>query len=205
MTMRSAGGAAAVLFLFALAGCTPVGVVVGAGATAGNAVAEEREVSEVVDDTAIQLRINRLWLDTDPDLLARLSTTVNEGRVLVTGTVSDPEQRVTAVRLVWQVDGVREVINEVEIADSEGIVGFGRDAAITTQLRSRIVFDTAVRSINYNIDTTGGVVYLMGIAQDQAEADRVIAHARQIPYVTRIVSYVRLKDDPAVPTGDGTT
>ncbi|MGP1394967.1 MAG: BON domain-containing protein [Inquilinaceae bacterium] len=203
--IRSAGGVVAALFLFSMAGCTPVGVVVGAGATAGNAVAEEREVSEVVDDTAIQLRINRLWLDTDPDLLAQLSTTVTEGRVLVTGTASDPEQRVTAIRLVWQVDGVREVINEIEVANSEGIVGFGRDAAITTQLRSRILFDTAVRSINYNIDTAGGVVYLMGIAQDQAEADRVIAHARQIPYVTRIVSYVRLKGDPPTEAGEGTT
>lgn len=203
--IRSMGGAVAALFLLAMAGCTPVGVVVGAGATAGNAVAEEREVSEVVDDTAIQLRINRLWLDTDPDLLAQLSTTVTEGRVLVTGTASDPEQRVTAIRLVWQVDGVREVINEVEVANSEGIVGFGRDAAITTQLRSRILFDTAVRSINYNIDTAGGVVYLMGIAQDQAEADRVVAHARQIPYVTRIVSYVRLKSEPPIQTGEGTT
>ena len=37
----------------------------------------------------------------------------------------------------------------------------------------------------------------MGIAQSQAELDRAIGHAKDIPYVLRVVNYVRLKDDPA--------
>ena len=37
----------------------------------------------------------------------------------------------------------------------------------------------------------------MGIAQDQAEIDRVTTHARQVRYVRRVVSHVRLKNDPA--------
>jgi osmotically-inducible protein OsmY len=38
-----------------------------------------------------------------------------------------------------------------------------------------------------------GVVYLMGIAQDRAELDRVVDHARNIGLVTKVVSYVRIK------------
>ncbi len=40
-------------------------------------------------------------------------------------------------------------------------------------------------------------VYLIGVAQDQAELDRVMAHAKDVQYVRRVVNYVRLKDDPA--------
>jgi hypothetical protein len=35
------------------------------------------------------------------------------------------------------------------------------------------------------------------VAQSQAELDRVIAHAKDVSYVRRVVSYVLLKDDPA--------
>ena len=34
----------------------------------------------------------------------------------------------------------------------------------------------------------------MGIAQSQAELDRIRNHARQIRYVRRIISHVRIKD-----------
>ena len=46
------------------------------------------------------------------------------------------------------------------------------------------------------VKTVGGIVYLMGIAQNRNELDRVTNHARNLNYVRRVVSYVRLKDDP---------
>ena len=51
-------------------------------------------------------------------------------------------------------------------------------------------------NINYTIETVNRIVYLMGIAQDQAEIDRVTTHARQVRYVRRVVSHVQLKNDP---------
>ena len=39
-----------------------------------------------------------------------------------------------------------------------------------------------------------GVVYLMGVAQSPDELERVIEHARNIAYVERVVSYVRLNE-----------
>ena len=35
-----------------------------------------------------------------------------EGRVLLTGLVGEQETRIEAVRLVWEVEGVKEVIND---------------------------------------------------------------------------------------------
>ena len=37
------------------------------------------------------------------------------------------------------------------------------------------------------------IVYLIGIAQDQRELDRVIAHSRTITYVRQVISHVRVK------------
>lgn len=175
------------------AGCSPAGMAIGAGATAGVAVAEERPVDAVVSDTGIVLAINRAWLEADPELFVDLATSVVEGRVLVTGTVDRPEDRIEAIRLVWDVPGVRDVVNEIRVSRSEGLPGFARDVAITAQVRSRLTLDPRIKAINYTVDTVAGTVYLMGIAQDAAEVDRVIAQARQVPYVRRIVDYTRLK------------
>jgi osmotically-inducible protein OsmY len=104
--------------------------------------------------------------------------------------------RLDAVRLVWRAPGVREVINEIKISKQEGIGTYAQDSLISAQLVSRITFDSRIKSINYSVETVNGVVYVMGIAQNEAELERVRNHARQLPYVRRVVSYAVLKNDP---------
>lgn len=176
-----------------ISGCSLPVVLAGAGAAGAVVVAEEREVRDVIDDNGIRLAINKAWLETDTTIFTNLSTKVTEGRVLITGVVSDPQDRLDAIRIAWQVDGVREVINEIEVDKPLGFSGYARDSAITGQIESRLLFDSSIKSINYSILTENRVVYVMGIAQDEAERSRVIDHARQIPYVRRVVDYSRLK------------
>src|SRR3546814_11159630 len=65
------------------------------------------------------------------------------------------------------------------------------DSWIVGELRNKILFDREVRSINYSIDSVAGTIYLMGIGQSEKEVLRVIDHARDVPYVRRVVSYVQ--------------
>ena len=92
--------------------------------------------------------------------------------------------------------GVREVINEINIRDRGDLLHYLKDLRITGQLRFELLRDLAIKDINYSIETQNAVVFLMGIAQDKAELDRVTNHARNISGVTRVVSYAVLKDDP---------
>jgi osmotically-inducible protein OsmY len=101
-----------------------------------------------------------------------------------------------AVRLSWRAGGVKEVINRVQVTNQGGIVDYARDSWVTSQLVGKLLLDENVQSINYNVKTVGGVVYLMGIAQNRAELERVTNHARNLSYVRKVESFVRLKDDP---------
>ena len=185
--------------LAALAGlnpsaCAPIAIAAGAGAAVGVAVAQEKGVSAAADDVRIRTEINGLWLETDEDLLHDVELQVQERRVLLTGSVEDPELRLKAVRLCWQVDGVKEVINEIEISDKSGFANYSRDAQISTELRSTMLVDQDIRSINYSIETVNQTIFLMGVARSQDELDRVIDHARNIEYVRRVRNYVRVKE-----------
>jgi osmotically-inducible protein OsmY len=174
------------------AGCSPIELGIGVGAATGVAVAQERGLSGTARDTALSVQIQELWFRTNYEMFGRLSSTVNERRALLTGKVQDPEMRVEAVKLAWQVQGITEVINEIEVVNTSSPVDSARDFWITTQLRTQLTFDKNVYSINYSIDTVNGTVFLMGIARNQEELDRVTNHARNLAYVRRVVSYVRV-------------
>lgn len=191
--------------VLSLSACEPVTLAAGAGATLGVAAAQEGGIKGAAVDAAIRLKIADLWLKHDIDMYRRIDMTVKEGRVLITGSVPDPDMRVDAVRLAWQADGVRQVINEIKVNSSPGVTGFVKDTWITGSISSRLLLDKYVQSINYNVDTVGGTVYLMGVAQDQRELDRVIGYARNTKYVKNVVSYVRLRGEtpPGVQTPTG--
>ena len=170
-------------------------MVAGGAATAGIAVAQERSVGTAIDDTAIQLQIKHYLLEASDDLLIRVGSEVHEGRVLLTGVVSTAEDRVEAVRLTWQANGVLEVLNEIQVSDRDGIIDYFKDVKITTQLRYQMLRDRDISDINFSVETVNGIVYLMGIARGQSELDKVTTHARNIAGVQKVISHVRLSDD----------
>ena len=168
----------------------------GVAATAGTAAMEERGFVAAVSDAAILTELNAQFFGRSSKMWAGLSVQVSEGRVLLSGKVREPEMRLNAVRITWQANGVREVNNEIEVTNRNVIGTLAHDTWISTKLKTRITFDRDVSAINYTVVTVESVVYLMGIAQNQEELDRVVNHARDIADVRRVVSYVRLKDDP---------
>lgn len=190
------GAALATLLAAALstASCGPVGVVIGAGAGAGIAAYQERGIDGVARDVALSSRILGEFARTDHHIFTNISVEVYESRVLLTGQVKTEQERADAVRLAWSVAGVEDVINEIHVTQDGGLLDTARDAWITTQLEAKLTFDERILAINYVIETVGGTVYLLGIAQDDGELQRVKDHARSIDYVQRIVSHVRVKD-----------
>ncbi len=183
-----------------LSGCAAFGI--GAGATGATAAAQERGLKGAIDDTAIRARINALWLDHDEVMYRKVTLSISEGRVLLTGRVQVDRMMFDAVRLAWKAKGVKEVINEVQVNDSGGFGAFFRDTWISARLKLNLALDDQVSSINYAIDTVSGVVYLFGIARDREELQRVANHAKKLDYVRKVVNHVWVRTDPRRKTGE---
>ena len=180
----------------AMAACSPIGMAVGAGATAGIAAFQERPIGEALDDTEIKLGLTDRLLKSENSLFSDVSSSVMEGRVMLTGLVEDNEDRAEAGRIAWTVPGVREVINEIEVADRSTFEALPSDGWISTKLTARLLTDFSISDINYETDVTNGSVYVLGIGRDAAEIDRVAAHARDINGVRRVVMHAITVDDP---------
>ncbi len=157
---------------------------------------EERSFSNAVGDFNARTDLNARLLAQGPELFTSVATSVIEGRVHLSGTVPTNEDRLTATRLAWGTPNIKEVVNDIEVTNEGDLLDTVRDRWINTQVRARILSDAAIKDINYTINTQNRTIYILGIAQDQAELDRVLAHARSVPEARRVVNYALLKDDP---------
>jgi osmotically-inducible protein OsmY len=176
-----------------LSGCV---LLAGAGAVAGLQTArQERSIGDALDDRAIKTTLDAK-LRQASGLRFGIATTVVEGRVLLAGRVSAPEARLDATRLAWTIHGVVKVDNDIEVAETSGWLDRPQDFIMRQALVAKILGDSSIREVNYTTDVVHGVVYLMGVGQDQAEVDRVVAHANSLTNVRRVENYVVLKDDP---------
>lgn len=178
----------------AVSGCVAAAAT---GMVAGvSAARQERTVGAAIDDIRIKTAVTSALSGQAASNFVNVSTTVVEGRVLMTGRVDDPEARLQATRLAWGVDGVRRVDNEIEVTESFGWLDRPKDIFIRTEIAADLLTDRSIRDVNYTIDVVNGVVYVMGVGQSQAEVDRVIARAARFRGVRRVENYVVLKDDP---------
>lgn len=184
------------LVFFALAGCGPelmFGSVAGAGAT----LSKEKTVGESVDDYTIFTKIKASFLKHHkevPGILTDVSIEVSEGRVLLTGKTNSADDRLKILKIVWDQNGVREVINEIKLdGDEVSNSTYMKDAWITTQVKSKFLANKLIRSINYNVETLNNNVYILGIARTDEELSQVLTEAESVKNVNRVVNYVKVK------------
>src|SRR5207248_11058698 len=142
--------------------------------------------------------IQKGFMKTQPGLEDAITTTVYQGRVLLTGRAATPEMKMTAEQVAGRSPGVRALYDEIEVSPPETTWDSTKDAWITARLRSELMLDGDVRSANYTIDTANGSVYLIGSARSPAELERATRIARYLPGVKRVVSYVELRSGAPV-------
>ena len=186
-----------VFILFCLStlySCTPGGVLASGGATTMVVAEGDRTLGTVVDDTTIKINISSNLLSSSTNLFVNVNTSVIEGRVLLTGIVDTQEIRIEAVRKVWEVDGVREVINEIEIGSKTTIKEYANDLWITTQVKGMAAKTIGLRSLSYNFETIKGKVYIAGITSRPEQLDQIIEATKTIKGVKEIVNYVIIKE-----------
>lgn len=177
----------------ALSGC--VGAAVGIGTAAVAASTTEKGFSTSVADGVIETKLVDRFIQNDAALAAGIEKSVNNGSVLLTGRVDTIEQKVLATKLAWEIKGVREVVNEVQVTQDSSLRDKAKDLAASAQLRAALIGDQNVSSLNFSIDVVNGIVYLSGVASDEMEKERVIAHAQELRFAKKVVNYIILETD----------
>ena len=113
---------------------------------------------------------------------------------MLTGLVDNQEIRIDAVRRVWEVNGVNEVVNEIQIGNRASLKEYAQDVWITTQVKGLAAKTLGLRSIGYNFETIQGKVYIAGITKRPSQLEELIEATKTIKGVTEIINYVIVKE-----------
>ena len=183
------------LALFFLYSCTPANIL-GTGAGSAMVIAEgDRSMGTVIDDATIKVNIAAKFISSEDNLFVDVSTTVLNGRVLMTGLVDNQEVRIDAVRRVWEVEGVQEVINEIQIGNRASLKEYANDVWINTQAKGLAAKAVGLRVVAYNFETIQGKVYIAGITSRPEQLEDLINAVKTIKGVKEIVNYVIIKEN----------
>ena len=182
------------VFLSISYGCSPAGILVSGGATTMVVAEGDKSLGVAVDDATIKLNISRKFLNSENNLFINIDTNVVEGMVLLTGIVKNQESRIEAVKIVWEVEGVKEVINEIDIGDKTSIKEYANDVWITTQIKTLAAKDIGLRSISYNVETIKGKVFLAGITSRPEQLETLVNITKSVKGVKEVVNFVVIKE-----------
>ncbi|MTV38518.1 BON domain-containing protein [Duganella radicis] len=169
--------------LASLSGC--VALVAGGAISGTLAASDRRTFGAQTEDRAIEvkaaIKVNNVAGDA-----AHVNINSFNRRALLTGEVRDEAMKAQLEREIRGIEGVIDVINELEIAGPSSYTSRSSDTLITTKVKASLVDAKDISANSYQVVTERGVVYLQGrVTQREGQIGADIA--RGVSGVTKVV------------------
>ncbi len=176
-----------------LSGC--VAAVI--GGTAAGVGHDRRSWTTVISDRNIQTTAyDNFNKDKELALKNNVTIVVYNGVMLLAGEVRTAELKERAERRVSGYEGVRRLVNEIEVREPEGFLSRRRNNTITVHVKTALldIVDMAgFDPTRVNVTTVHRTVYLMGLLSRE-EAERVADIARNVAGVEKVVRVLEYQD-----------
>ena len=181
------------IITFFLQSCGPmIGTL---GMVSLGAHSKEKGLGTSINDNLIKTKISNLIYKYEKELIADTKIFVNSGSVLFTGKVKNPNDKIELTKLAWNIRGVKEVNNEIQVTDTSSIKNIARDIASLSEIRARIMSDKLINSLNFSIDVVNDKAYISGVASNETEMNLVTSHASSARFVKEVYNYIILNKD----------
>ena len=156
---------------------------------------DPRSIGTQIDDSIMQKNIKTRLTIKEKSYLLSIKTKVLDGRIFLTGTVDNPEEKLQITKIAWETPGARSVKNDVKIKEKFNFKQSAKDLLITSQLKTALIFNKKINATNYNIDTYKKKVFIYGIALTSEERKEVINEAKEILDVKNVFASIFLVED----------
>ena len=180
-----------VLVTFLATGCAAA--LIGGSAGGGYAVAtDERKSGRMMDDSTITTRINNAMIKDDLVKAYQVDVDTVGGHVTLTGVVKTRQESRRAVQIASQEAGVKSVRNNLQIGEKTWGESFN-DKWLVSKIKSKLVAEPEIRSLNIDVDMHKGIVTLSGIVGDRYQKKRAIQIAKATDGIRRVVDNLKVK------------
>lgn len=147
-----------------------------------------------IDDTVITAKVKSALL-ADPDIKSLdLQVETRKGMVQLSGFVNSQAQIDRAITATRAVPGVTSVENKLSVKEGKATVGSAiDDGVITATVKSALLADPNIKSLDIAVITRKGEVQLSGFVNSQSQIDQATAIARKVDGVTKVDSEMSIK------------
>lgn len=173
--------------------CVATAVTV-AAVTTVDVVHDRRTVGDYIDDNNIEFTV-RTFVVRDDELRTRahISATSMNGILLLTGEAPTTDLKNKVANFSANVEGVRQVVNEIRISGETGYLSRTNDVWLTTKVKSTLFAKTKLDANRVKVISEHGNVYLMGLVTRE-EAATATQIAREVGGVTQVVQVFEYQD-----------
>ena len=163
--------------------CVPLMV---GGAVVGTLVATDRRTSGAqLEDEGIDLRSANRIREALGDR-AHVNINSYNRQVLLTGEVPTAQDKQNVEQIVFKVDNVRSIVNEIAVLGNSTLGQRSSDSLLTAKVKAGLVDAKDLFAGAFKVVTERGTTYLMGRVS-QREADRATEVARGVGGVQKVV------------------
>ena len=187
-----------VLLAAMLQGC--IAAAVGTGAAAANAAHDRRTVGNIIDDQNIELSaLQRINQNPNFDDNDRVKIISYNGIVLLLGETTEPDNKELASDVIGRIQGVRKVVNEMDITEKPGFGTRTGDTFLTSKVKTALLTKNPVAGFDMTrikVVTVRDTVYLMGlVTPDEGEAvAEVVRNVNGVEKVVKVFEYVEIEE-----------
>lgn len=185
--------ALAVALVLATAGCEML--FLAGGVVSGLRTIASRPTEVLAHDGRIRADINQALRIELEDVYPTLGAQVFEGRVLLTGTAPSNEAARRAEEVVYGVDGVEQVHNEIQIGEPGGLVSYANDVRVASAIRLKLTeMDEIKLSVDSELEVVNGIAYMIGVAPDRETIERVADIISRVGGVQKVVLHLHVRN-----------
>ena len=156
---------------------------------------DPRSLGTQIDDSVMQKSLTARLALKEKSYLLYVSAKVLDGRIILTGKVNNPEEKLQITKLAWETKGVRSVRNDIIIKENFNFKQSAKDLLITSQLRTALIFNKKIKASNYQIDTYKKKIFIYGISLTEEERKEVVTEAKEILDVEDVIASIVLVED----------
>ena len=186
------------LIFLVLTGCVGISSqgIFGTGVSTGVSIAlDPRSLGTKIDDSVMKKKLTARLILRDKSHLLSVNIKVLDGKIFLTGKVSDPEEKLQITKLAWETKGARSVKNDIKLKEDFNFKQSAKDLLITSQLRTVLMFNEKIKASNYQIDTYKKKIFIYGISLTAEERREVINEAKNILDVVDVIASIILAED----------
>ena len=170
-------------------------IIGGVGAIAFSSSAQEKGLGTSINDKVIYVKLRNAIYDWNPSVSENISLSVDNGSILITGKLKNVDTKVKLTKIIWEINGVKEVNNKVQISETSNFKNIAKDLASLGEIKAKLMASKKLNSLNFSIDVVNNIAYISGVASSEEEISIVTQIVQEARFIKEVQNFVKVNKD----------